>query len=162
MNNLSNLYIRKFNEKDAESCSEMIFSTIEISLSEAYSTEQRDFLKKGVKAEVLSKKANEDYVIVVQKDDHPVGIALLRENYISKVYVKPEIQGKGLGRILMTILEKRAETRQHKEIILDSFLNSVGFYAKIGYQELPEQEQPPNHGLKIVRMKKTLAENPEI
>lgn len=146
------IYIRKFNERDAESCSRMINEIIDHIFSKNYSKEHCAFLRESNSAEALSKKALTSYAIVAQKENSVVGMAFLQGNYISKVYVAIEVQGKGLGKLLMRTLEKIAKTKGHRETILDSFLNSVGFYKKIGYQEIPEQSL--NQGIKVIRMKK--------
>lgn len=50
------------------------------------------------------------------------------------VAVASNHQGKGLGKILMTYLEKHAKDAGMKKIILEARENAVPFYQQLGYQ----------------------------
>ena len=52
---------------------------------------------------------------------------------IKGLYVSPESAGKGIGKMLMRELEKRARDRGCKLLVLASSLNAVGFYESCGF-----------------------------
>mgnify|MGYP001589849617 FL=1 len=52
---------------------------------------------------------------------------------IKKFYVHPDEQGKGIGKELLHYLERIAFKNKYKEIILDSYDNSLNFYISHGY-----------------------------
>ena len=52
---------------------------------------------------------------------------------IKGLYVSPESAGKGIGKMMMRELEKRARDRGCKVLVSASSLNAVGFYESCGF-----------------------------
>ena len=44
------------------------------------------------------------------------------------------LQGKGIGRVLMTFAENVARDRRHQKIIMNARVTSIPFFEKLGYQ----------------------------
>jgi ribosomal protein S18 acetylase RimI-like enzyme len=55
------------------------------------------------------------------------------EGEVDAVYVQPERQGEGIGRMLLSALEGQARARGIRELELSATLNAVGFYERAGY-----------------------------
>ena len=106
--------------------------------------------------EVLKKDAKEGYTVVVKDDDKVIGTGTIVGNYISKIYVKPEYHGCGIGRLIVKYLEDKAKSNGVKKIFLASNVSAEKFYTKLGYKttEKKEMSTPNGYGFKISWMQK--------
>ena len=61
---------------------------------------------------------------------------------IHKIYVLPNAQGKGVGRILLSAVEKEAVAMNNKVITLNvnRFNKALHFYKKTGFQKVGEED----------------------
>jgi ribosomal protein S18 acetylase RimI-like enzyme len=91
-------------------------------------------------SEILKDEDQADHAIVVDSEtDKIVGVARMQMNssiqgQVRCVAVSPEMQGKGVGKLLMTYLENIAQQKGFTEIVLDARENAVKFYQSIGYE----------------------------
>ena len=70
-----------------------------------------------------------------------VGSLAEGEYYISNIAVYPEQRGKGIGRKLISKVEKQAKAKGTKTMVLDvekDNINAINFYKKIGYEIMRE------------------------
>ena len=106
--------------------------------------------------EVLKKDAKEGYTVVVKDDDKVIGTGTIVGDYISKIYVKPEYHGCGIGRLIVKCLEDKAKSNGVKTIFLASNLSAEKFYTKLGYNttENREMSTPNGYVFEISWMKK--------
>ncbi len=58
---------------------------------------------------------------------------------LRQMAVKPGLQGKGIGRVLMQFAENIARDRGNKKITMHARQTAVGFYEKQGYNVVGEQ-----------------------
>ncbi|MEA5460254.1 GNAT family N-acetyltransferase [Arcicella sp. LKC2W] len=90
-------------------------------------------------SEVLKDEDQADHAMIVDSEtDEIVGVARMQTNtptqgQVRCVAVSPDVQGKGVGKLLMKYLEDVAKEKGIKEIILDARENAVKFYQSIGY-----------------------------
>lgn len=122
-----------------------------------------DIMKKCIKDKLteegwLEKKAMTKSIFVYEKDNDILGMGCLDKNEIEKVYVTPEMQGKGIGSEIMSHLEFIAEENGYRELILNALPNAVGFYLMRGYEEtgMHYYEYPNNIRIPCPVMKKKL------
>lgn len=76
--------------------------------------------------------------IVLLDDGYPVATARFYEDtsdtvIIGRVVVLPDYRGRGLGQLVVSEAEKWAFELGYKQIIVDSRLEAVGFYEKLGF-----------------------------
>ena len=71
-------------------------------------------------------------VYLLVKGETPVGTVTIRGNEICRLFVLPEYQGKGYGRILLDFAET-AILAQHPQIVLDASLPAKSIYLRRGY-----------------------------
>lgn len=80
--------------------------------------------------------------LVVYLDKKPVGCARLvyKEGkcYYSRIATLKECRGKGIGRILLEELEKKARSDGVKEVYLEAQVTAKGFYEKLGFEAYGE------------------------
>ena len=91
-------------------------------------------------SEVLTDEGQADHAMVVDDETNKiVGVARMQTNtptqgQVRCVAVSPEVQGRGVGKLLMNYLENVAQQKGMNEIILDARENAVKFYLSIGYE----------------------------
>jgi predicted GNAT family N-acyltransferase len=95
-------------------------------------------------SEVLTDEDQSDHTMVIDSETGKiVGVARMQANSATQgqvrcVAVSPELQGKGVGKLLMNYLEKLAIEKGFQEIVLDARENAVKFYLSIGYENIGE------------------------
>ncbi|MES2520450.1 MAG: GNAT family N-acetyltransferase [Bacteroidota bacterium] len=91
-------------------------------------------------SEVLKDEDQADHAMVIDSESNiVVGVARMQINtptqgQVRCVAVSPNVQGKGVGKLLMNYLENLAREKSIKEIILDARENALKFYKSIGYE----------------------------
>lgn len=95
-------------------------------------------------SEKLQDEDQADHVMIIDDETHEiVGVARMQINtptqgQVRCVAVAPQVQGKGVGKLLMKYLEELAQQKGIKEIILDARENAVKFYLSMGYEIVEE------------------------
>jgi predicted GNAT family N-acyltransferase len=74
------------------------------------------------------------------EDDRMLGCCMLVEEdpqtvRLRQMAVVNDVQGKGIGRALMTFAENLARDRGYKRITMHARKNALGFYEKMGYKK---------------------------
>ncbi|WP_434655296.1 GNAT family N-acetyltransferase [Thermoanaerobacterium thermosaccharolyticum] len=105
--------------------------------------------EKLLKESLFERKAAE--VIIGEYEDKPVGFALFFHNfstflgrpgiYLEDLYIKPEMRGKGLGKIMLSFLAKLAVERNCGRLewsCLDWNEPSIKFYKQLGAVPMDE------------------------
>lgn len=98
--------------------------------------------------------------LVAEVDGDVVGLAEadLRVGTVEKVYVHPRHAREGVGRALLSGLERHAAARGLGGLSLRSSLNAVGFYERAGYREMGAVTQAYDGvALRCVEMRKALS-----
>lgn len=72
--------------------------------------------------------------LATDENDVPVGTVTLRENEILRLFVLPQFQGKGYGKMLLDFAENRV-AEQFDTVIVDASLPAKSLYLKRGYRE---------------------------
>jgi N-acetylglutamate synthase-like GNAT family acetyltransferase len=91
-------------------------------------------------SEVLTDEDQADHAMAVDNQTNKiVGVARMQSNsrtqgQVRCVAVSPGMQGRGVGKLLMSYLENVAQQKGFGEIILDARENAIRFYLSIGYE----------------------------
>lgn len=88
------------------------------------------------------------HFLLLSEDDKYLGFASYELNYLSgitklhKLYVLPETQGKGAGRLLMTKIEEAAASNNNDKVSLNvnRYNPAINFYLKNGYTKAGEED----------------------
>jgi ribosomal protein S18 acetylase RimI-like enzyme len=79
-------------------------------------------------------------MVVAELDGQLAGLAIMtNEGEITSCYVAPEAVRHGVGRRLMEHLEAEARDCGHDSVRLNSSLNAIGFYERLGYRPVGGQ-----------------------
>ena len=96
--------------------------------------------------------------LLVKEGEVCLGFASYEHNYLNqkctrlhKIYLLPEAQGKGAGKLLIEALENLAKENQSVVVSLNvnKFNKAISFYKKIGFEVVSDEEILLDHGYKM-------------
>lgn len=96
--------------------------------------------------------------LLVNEGEVCLGFASYEHNYsdknvtrLHKIYLLPEAQGKGAGKLLIDTIERLAKENHSVAISLNvnKFNKALSFYQKIGFEVVSEEEIELDHGYKM-------------
>lgn len=151
-----------FNPKDLDELYKFIVETIQTSYFGYYPEEAiHHFIEYSNKQGILA-DAQRNHVIVVKNKNKIVGTGTLKYTHIQRVFVSPNEQGKGLGKLIMNELETVAKENNLKLVELHSSLFAKRFYDNLEYKMFKIGKVAVENGelLYYQRMAKIVGERP--
>mgnify|MGYP002626254426 CR=1 FL=1 len=132
--------IRRFREEDAQAVSDLIIRTIRISNTKDYPVDMmEELILHQQPADVLT-RASWTHFYVVEEEGSIVGCGAigpywdsLDESSLFTIFVLPECQGKGVGRLIVETLEQDEYALRAKRIEVPASITGLPFYQKMGY-----------------------------
>ena len=153
------MIIRRFTSSDAQETSAMIAETLRISNINDYTPELMEQCVAYLSAENLVQRSGWLHFYVVVDGDKIIGCGGIGpywdksdESSLFTIFVKPDQQGKGVGRLIMETLEKDEFFLRAKRVEIPSSITAVNFYKKFGYDHKPGFEKPDEE--QIYRLEK--------
>ena len=150
----------KFEEKDAEAVSQLIRTTIEVSNKKDYPAELMDELIRSETPEHVLGRAAWTHMYVIRDGEKIVGCGAIGpywgkedESSLFTIFVLPEYQGKGVGRMIMETLEADEFFLRARRIEIPASITGVPFYLRMGYHYKNGVSEPDEEHL--IRMEKT-------
>ena len=132
--------IRKFEAADAEALSALVIKTVRISNTKDYPAELMEELVKSQQPQNILERASWTHFYVVENDGQIIGCGAIGpywgkedESSLFTIFVLPEYQGKGVGRLIIETLEKDEYFLRAKRIEIPSSITACQFYRKFGY-----------------------------
>lgn len=155
--------LREFEEADLDEVHALIVRTIEASYAGVYCRTAIDHFHEHHARDEIVKDAAEGYTLVLEADGSIVGTGSLVGTSISRMYVAPKHQGKGLGGQILEALEARARAGGVETVGLAASIPARRFYERNGYRLLAEgaHEFPDGGRLDWFEMAKTLQADQE-
>ncbi|MBD3213298.1 MAG: GNAT family N-acetyltransferase [Candidatus Lokiarchaeota archaeon] len=145
--------IISFRSEDGLEVSNLIRKTLEKINSKYYPQNVINFLSKEYSPENLRKMTKKKELLLAIKEEVIIGVAGLEENHIGTVFVSPKYQNQGIGKKLMFFIEKLARKRGFSEVKLNSSINALDFYKRIGYEQ-GEKVEEENYGITYMMTKR--------
>ena len=132
----------------------MIQKTLRISNSKDYPPEYIERDAQLFTPEYVMKRAEWTHFYVVCADGHIVGCGAIGpywdktdESSLFNIFVLPEYQGNGIGRVIIETLEKDEFFLRAKRIEIPASITACGFYRKMGYDYKNGVNQVDEEGL---------------
>lgn len=155
----SDITIRLLEEGDAEKVSELIRTTISISNKKDYPEELMDQLIAIETPEHVLERASWTHFYVAEKDGAIIGCGAIGpywgkedESSLFTIFVNPEYQGKGVGRLIVETLEKDEYFLRAKRIEIPASITGIPFYLKMGYDYKNGITEPDEE--RLIRLEK--------
>ena len=146
------MFVRKFEPKDAEKVSELVVTTLRTTNIKDYSLEYIENDVKILQPQNILERADWMHFYVVCDAEKIVGCGAIGpywdkedESSLFTIFVLPDYQGKGVGRLIIETLEKDEFFLRAKRVEIPASITATPFYLKMGYNykngiTLPDEE----------------------
>ena len=135
--------VRRFEEKDAQAVADMISITSRIVNAKVYEPQYINHFLEWVSPEKIIERASWTHFYVICDRDAvicsgAIGPHLDREDEseLFNIFILPEYQGKGIGRMIIDTLEQDEFFLRAKRVYIHSAMNAIKFYQKMGYDHV--------------------------
>lgn len=132
--------IRRFREEDAEAVSALVIKTVRISNVKDYTPELMEEVVKNMQPANILERAGWIHFYVVEDEGGIIGCGAIGpywgktdESGLFTIFVLPEYQGRGAGRLIIETLEQDEFFLRAKRIEIPSSITAVNFYRRFGY-----------------------------
>lgn len=88
-------------------------------------------------------------MFVAKKKEKIVGFSSLFKDEVRAVYVHPDYTRQRVGKMLLSVVEKKAQTRNIKKLKLSSSLTAIPFYSALGYEAIEYSHHKLRSGVQI-------------
>lgn len=152
--------IRELKSSDLKKVEELISKTIDICYRPVMSEEVIRYLRGFHKTENILRIAEQGCTVVAEKNTKIVGTGSVVDGVVLRVYIDPDFQKQGIGRMIMRELENKAIREGVEEVVLRSTEVSWSFYVLLGYSILEKNYVEVENGshLEYYVMEKRLGE----
>lgn len=148
------MYVRRFEEKDAQETAEMIRGTLMEINRKDYDEKEMERIADGYCAERIRRIAEEAHLYVVCSEGKIIGTGAVKrdgmqgeECEIVTVFAHPGYQGCGVGRKIICALEDDEWFRKAGRVHLDASITAHRFYEKMGYCYVNGEKELDEYGL---------------
>lgn len=148
------MLVRRFAETDAKEVSDLIIKTIRISNTKDYPVEMMEELTRRMQPEDVLKRASWTHFYVVEENSAIVGCGAIGpywdktdESSLFTIFVLPEHQGRGIGKLIIETLEKDEYALRAKRIEIPASITGLEFYRRMGYDYKNNVSAPDEEGL---------------
>lgn len=132
--------VRKFKNDDEAEIVELIHRvSMEVNIRD-YSKEKMERLCERINEEFIKKRSEEFHTYVITDEDKIIAVGTIgpywnsvTESSLFNIFVLPEYQGKGIGRILIHTLESDEYYKRADRVEIPSSITAVEFYKHLGF-----------------------------
>jgi len=135
---MSDLDIRAAGMHDAQAISQVIVQALQQSNAQDYPAAVIERVASNFTPAAVAQLLAIRQVLVAEFDDEVVGTASLDGDVVRTVFVAPSVQGRGVGRALMSAVEQLARQAGVCRLAVPSSLTAQAFYAALGYSLVRE------------------------
>ena len=154
--------IRNFRAEDAQELSEVIARTMRTCNVKDYGEELIELCIAGKTPEKLIECSNWMHIYVLCDGERIVGTGSIgpywgstTESSLFTIFVLPEYQGRGLGRLIVETLEQDEFFLRAERIEIPASLTAVDFYKRMGYDYKNGSSEPDeDHNIKMEKFRK--------
>ncbi len=150
---MDKIHLRDFDIEDLEAICDLIQKTIDTSYSNIYPIEAIEAFKGYCSKETILNDAANGYTIVAESNNEIVGTGSLFEAEFRRVFVDPDCQHKGIGKMIVRELEGKAIQEGIIQITLGASLVSREFWESLGFVTQMEDYLPVRNDEKLLTIK---------
>lgn len=132
------MQIRNFSTDDAAAVSDVVCRTLRVTNGPDYPAEVIEEVCEEYSPENLRERSQRCDLMVAEDDGRVVGCAGLDGDWVWGVFVDPDCQGRGVGRLLMDAIERIARNRRVRMLGLHSSTTAADFYRRLGWRPVRE------------------------
>lgn len=137
--------ISKANESQLDKIKEITYETIKKIYPHYYPKGAIEFFLAHHSESSILHDIADGNVYLSEYMENSVGTVTINKNEICRLFVLPQYQGNGCGRMLMDFAEEKI-AEQYEEILLDASLPAKNMYLKRGYCESESKSIPTGNG----------------
>jgi GNAT superfamily N-acetyltransferase len=142
--------ITKATEKDVTAIQSIAHKTWPNTYGEILSEEQLNYMLDLFYSEAaLQKSLTSTVFLIAKENDIALGFTSYEQHYLNenctrihKIYILPEAQGKGIGRLLIKAIEAAAIKNSSEKLSLNvnRYNSALAFYKQIGFKIVAEED----------------------
>ena len=158
--------IRRFDPADAQAVSRVIITTLRLSNTKDYPPEQMEALVLRMQPDDVLQRASWTHFYVAEEEGRIIGCGAIGpywgkedESSLFTIFVLPECQGRGVGRLIVEALEKDEYALRANRIEIPASITGLPFYLKMGYTYKNGVETPDGEGLYRLEKRRAVSES---
>lgn len=151
------IHIVKSTVADLKTITEIAYKTWPLTYGEILSPAQLEYMLNAFYSEsaLLTNIENGHEFILAKENDICLGFASFEHHHkngnttkIHKIYILPETQGKGIGKLLIDSIAQFAKENNSNSLLLNvnRFNKALTFYQKLGFEIVEEIDIELEHG----------------
>lgn len=125
--------IRPAREDDAAGISAVILRALRETNAKDYTDEIIARIERSFSPDAVRQLIGQRTVFVATLGDRVVGTASLDGSVVRTVFVAPDVQARGIGKLLMAEIERTARERNIVALTVPSSVTAETFYAGLGF-----------------------------
>ena len=143
--------LKQASTADLNTIQEIVNKTWPITYGEILSKEQLDYMMDLIYSDesLIKQIQNQEQLFyIVNEETSVIAFIAIEHNYkneavtrIHKIYILPEAQGKGIGKLLIDAVQKLATENNSTSLSLNvnRFNKALAFYQKLGFEIIAEE-----------------------
>lgn len=125
--------IRSALENDADEISAVILRALRETNAKDYTDEIIERVERSFSPDSVRELIGKRTVFVATTGSRVVGTASLDGSVVRTVFVAPDVQAQGIGKLLMASIERTARARNIPSLTVPSSVTAETFYARLGF-----------------------------
>jgi N-acetylglutamate synthase-like GNAT family acetyltransferase len=126
--------IRPALEDDADEISGVILRALRETNAKDYASEIIERVERSFSPHAVRQLIGKRTVFVATIDGRVVGTASLDESVVRSVFVAPDVQARGIGKLLMAEIKRTARERNILKLAVPSSVTAETFYVRLGFK----------------------------
>jgi GNAT superfamily N-acetyltransferase len=126
--------VRPAQEDDADQISAVILRALRETNAKDYTAEIIEKVERSFSPGAVLQLIGERTVFVATIGDRVVGTASLDGSVVRTVFVAPDVQARGIGKLLMAEIERTGRERSLPSLSVPSSITAEPFYARLGFK----------------------------
>jgi len=134
--------IRIATSVDIQALSALMIESIRETNFNDYSPEDLELTYQNFTPAKVEEKMQVRDMFVYEEEKRVVGTISLEGDILHSLFVKPSLQGKGIGHQLVDHIENLAKMMGYNKIYLSSSITAKPFYERLGYAVVEFEKRP--------------------